>query len=1001
MSPTRSRRGPLGLAASDGPGGTVMRRLLPITVGLLTTIAILRWQGQAYGLYGTQSGVVLMTASVVVVNAGLLWYFAHWLDRGETARHRAEQQLRTSARHFELSRDLHCTAGFDGYFQHLNAAWTDTLGWSASELRSRPFAEFVHPDDRARTERESAGLARGGQTIEFVNRYATKDGDWRWIDWRAVAHPEDGLIYASARDVTASKRSALTLVASERQTREILETAYDAYISIDESGLISGWNSQAEATFGWTCEEALGRELAELIIPEGNRDAHRRGIQRFLATGEAHVLGRRLELTGVRREGSEFPVELTISALSTDGGYVFHAFLRDISERRHAEAELALARDQALEASRMKSMFVANVSHEIRTPMNGVIGMSELLLDSGLTEEQREFADTISSSGEALLVILDDILDFSKIEAGRLELDPADFDPRDAIERACGILAPRAHTKGLELLVAIDPEVPALIHGDGARLRQVIGNLVSNAIKFTAEGEVVVHVSLRPADDGAELLRLSVSDSGIGIESHALEQLFKPFSQADGTTTRKYGGTGLGLAISRHLLGLMGGRVGADSRPGEGSCFWLELPLVAVPGTPPRFEETHDLAGLRVLLVDDNAASRTLLEQQLSAWQVTCEGAQDATHAMALLQAGARSAEPYALALIDVGMPGVDGNELARSIRAQAALRDTRLVMLTSRGGPFEVDEDTEADGWLTKPVRESRLHDEIRAVMAGDRPASRRRQATAAIATDLADSAKPAVLVVEDTVVNQAVAAKMLAGCGYRADIAETGLDALHALDEKFYVAILMDCQMPVMDGYETTQEIRRREQGRPGIPIIAMTANSMQGERERCLRAGMDDYLAKPLRKQMLRDALERWVGGAPADAAAEIPASAEGHAAGDPDLLDVAIVSELEQLDAGILTHLISMYFAEAAEQLTVLDGAVKSGEMLIVSQVAHKLKGSSSTLGATRVAQILGELETAARDGDLSDGAALIAGLRRGLDDTRTAFCEPASAAQGVD
>ncbi|MBA3747474.1 MAG: PAS domain S-box protein, partial [Solirubrobacterales bacterium] len=632
----------------------------------------------------------------MVLNAGLLWYFARWLDRGETARRRAEQELRTSARHFELSRDLHCTAGFDGYFQHLNAAWTDTLGWSRSELRSRPFLEFVHPDDRAKTERESAGLARGGQTIDFVNRYATKDGDWRWIDWRAMADPEDELIYASARDVTASKRSSLALVASERQTREILETAYDAYISIDESGLVSGWNPQAEATFGWTCEEALGRELAELIIPEGSRDAHRRGLQRFIATGQPRVLGKRLELPGLRRDGGEFPVELTISALSTDHGYVFHAFLRDISERRRAEEELALARDQALEASRMKSMFVANVSHEIRTPMNGVIGMSELLLDSGLTEEQRELADTISSSGEALLVILDDILDISKIEAGRLELDLADFNPRDAIERACGILAPRAHTKGLELLVAIDPEVPALIHGDGARLRQVIGNFVSNAIKFTAEGEVVVNVSLRPADDGAELLRLSVSDNGIGIDRHALEQLFKPFSQADGSTTRKYGGTGLGLAISRLLLELMGGRVGADSRPGEGSCFWLELPLAAVPGTPPRYQETHELAGLRVLLVDDNAASRTLLGQQLSAWQVTCEGAQDAAHAMALLQAGATSAGPYALALIDVGMPGVDGNELARSIRAQAALRDIRLVMLTSPGGPFEVDEDAE-----------------------------------------------------------------------------------------------------------------------------------------------------------------------------------------------------------------------------------------------------------------------------------------------------------------
>ncbi|HEX5899250.1 MAG TPA: PAS domain S-box protein [Solirubrobacteraceae bacterium] len=952
MTPSRRTR---RLLRSGGPGHAVIRHLLPAAIGALTVLGFLR-RRDAYGT---------------------------------VARRDVEAELRRSSRYFELSRDLVCTAGFDGYFKQLNSAWTETLGWSEDELRARPFVEFVHDEDRARTEAQGAELAAGGVTVDFVNRYATKDGGWRWIEWSSMAIVEEELIYASARDVTQRRVIEAALERSDHRMRQIVETAHDAFISIDARGLITGWNPQAETSFGWSQRDALGRELAETIIPERDRAAHRRGLERFLATGEGPVLGRRLELTALHRDGREFPVELTISPIEMERGYTFNAFLRDITERKGAERELALARDEALEASRMKSMFVANVSHEIRTPMNGVIGMSELLLDTELNDAQREYAEAISASGEALLTIIDDILDFSKIEAGKLELDPTDFDLRDAIERACGMLAARAHEKGLELAVAIGPEVPALVHADCARLRQVLTNLVANAIKFTAEGEVVVQARAEPAGDGEALVRVEVSDTGIGIERDALDQLFEPYAQADGSTTRKYGGTGLGLAISRQLIELMGGRVGAESEPGKGSSFWFELAMPHAEASEHAPREEPSLAGLRVLVVDDNATSRRILERQLSSWQMSCEVADGAARAMGLLQSAAAAGIPFALGLLDLNMPGVDGFELAAAIRATPALRGMRLVLMSSSGAP----EDAALDGALVKPVRQSRLYEEIQAVMAGEHAVAARLRAPAS-----ADAPRrgpiPAILVVEDTLINQAVAAHMLARCGFEAQVAENGRTALEALSKRTYAAVLMDCQMPELDGYETTREIRRLEQGGRRMPVIAMTANAMQGERERCLAAGMDDYLTKPLRQRTLKDTLARWVAEAPETAEDPDPAAAADGGrrddGGSPRLLDDAVISDLENLDGDALNGLVALYFDEAAGHLSDLGGAVDRGDMALVAQMAHALRGNSSTLGAARVAHIAAELETTANAGDLSPAAGLLDTLRGALDDTGTAF-----------
>ncbi len=758
---------------------------------------------------------------------------------------------------------------------------------------------------------------------------------------------------------------------ADRRTKAILDIANDAYIAV-EDGVIVDWNPQAEVSFGWTRGQAIGRDLTELVIPARDREAHRRAMRRVSVTGHSPVIGPHRELAALHRDGHEFPIEMTISRLETERGYSFHAFLHDITERRRVRDELSQARDDALEVSRLKSIFVAHMTHEIRTPMNGIIGMSELLLDTDLDDEQREYAETIASSGDLLTEIIDGILGFSKIEAGRVVLEPIDFEVRDAIERACGMFAARAHLKGLELLLAVDPSVPAALHGDPTRLRQIIANLVCNAVKFTDTGEVAVRVTSEPAARGAELLRIEVSDTGIGVEDDALQEIWLPFAQADDSTTRRFGGTGLGLAISKQLCDLMDGRIGVDSRPGLGSRFWCELPLPRVRREAPA-PEAPELAGVRILLVEDNATSRTMLEQRLSAWQMRCFVVGTAAAALDALDEAATAGDPYALALLDLTMEEVDGYELAATIRADTAFDGIRLILLAPSGRRLDMPPRSSLDGLLTKPVRESRLRDELRAALAGKRPARRTSGSAPASSAQGAPppEGRPVVLVVEDTPVNQDVAARMLGKLGYQAQIAANGREALEALPQGAYAAVLMDCQMPDLDGYETTRALRAREDDSAHMPVIAMTAGSMLGERERCFAAGMDDYLSKPLRMRSLREALT-----------AATPLL--------PGLLHEAVIADLDDLGEDVLGGLVTLYFDEAAGHVAELDGAVDRDEPLTVRHAAHKLAGSSRTIGATGVAAVASELETTARADDLSGAPELLAQLRRQLDETRDAL-----------
>lgn len=789
-----------------------------------------------------------------------------------------------------------------------------------------------------------------------------------------------------ARNITARKQMEEEIERRKQFFESLFINSPVAIVTLDTAYWITSCNPAFEALFGYTADEVIGRELDELIVPSEEYVRASEYTSSVMNGEVIHSTGKRRRKDGSLVDVEIFGVPVFVGGQQIGALGIYH----DITE-------LVRAREQAEAADRAKSAFLAAMSHEIRTPLNGVIGMTSLLLDTPLTPQQRQFVETIRFSGENLLTIINDILDFSKIEAGRMELETTDFDVRQLVENVGALFAERASQKGLELIISIDPNVPTALRGDPFRLSQVLTNLVNNAIKFTERGEITVTVQHLGLDKGRARLRFAVKDTGIGIAPEQQTRLFKPFSQADLSTTRKYGGTGLGLAISRRLVELMGGHITLTSRVGEGSTFEFSVPFEL--GSAEALQQSlvaANLQGKRVLIVDDNATNRTVLYHQVVAWGMLPHSASNAREALAKLRAAVAN-QPFDVVLLDMEMPEMDGLALARAIRAEPALRAIKLILLTSvgrLGGEPDLRQ-LGLDGMLVKPVRQSELYNcliTVLGVTTAELEAAREMAPRAA----REEGKGVRVLVAEDNAVNQQVAVLMLQAHGYQVDVANNGREALEALERVPYDVVLMDCQMPEMDGFEATAQIRAREGATRHTPIIALTAHALRGEREKCIAAGMDDYLAKPLTPDALYSTLRRWVPAA-RPLASETRAAPEGAPMDETEpILNQHVLENFRQLQApdepDLVQQLIDLYLADTPERLNALHQALAQGDATRVAQAAHSLKGSSANIGAQRVARVCLELERCGKANDLSAAAEWLPKLEQEIEQARRALLE---------
>jgi two-component system, sensor histidine kinase and response regulator len=897
----------------------------------------------------------------------------------------AEQALRASERRFRTFVDHAADAFFlhgegDAHVLDVNRQACESLGYTREELLRMTPADYDADVTPALAEDYVRRLA-AGETIVFESRHRRKDGTFFPVEVRAKAFWEGGrgFFVALVRDMTERKQAEEALRESEERFRGTFENAAVGIAQTDPTGRILNVNEKFCSIVGYTRAEILQKSFADITHPEDLAAS----LETFIALmrDETPVFG--LEKRYLRKDGSLVWVELFASLQrdAADKPANSIAVIQDISERKRLDAELRQAKEIAEAANRAKDEFLANVSHEIRTPMNAILGMTELTLETDLTENQRQCLKTVKSAADNLLRIINDLLDFSKIEAGKLELDPGDFLLRSAVADPLRALAVRAHKKGLELIYNAQPDVPDALIGDAGRLRQILLNLVGNAIKFTEEGEVIVGVeidcdsagdsSAGQSPDSPEVrLRFTVRDTGIGIPVDKQERIFRAFEQEDTSTTRKYGGTGLGLTITARLVALMGGKITVESEPGRGSTFAFTAGFARQPHTPQQVPARPPvlLHDLRVLVVDDNATNRRILEGWLYDWQMQPEAVGDALGAMDALWHGAATGRSHDLVLLDTRMPDTDGLALAAKIRERDEFSGARIILLTSenRSGDLARLRELQISAYLLKPVRQDELLATIYQVMSrGNRKGAQiarhvneREQArlTAPAATPLR------ILVAEDNEFNAQLLEQLLGRRGHLVRVARNGREALGDSAEGSFDLLLLDLHMPELDGLQVARAIRDRERTTNGhLPIIALTARSRNEDRERCLAAGMDEYLAKPIQAADLWAAIDRVIAVHP-------PVHSQLN------LLDPKVLLAACGDDAATLRKMCQTFQARLPDHLQAIENALRDGDVLALREAAHKLTGMVAVFSSVAGAAA-SQMEDLAEQGKLEEARPL--------------------------
>jgi len=914
-----------------------------------------------------------------------------------------------------------------GRFTYCSPSFCALMGRPASEILGKSDFDFYPPELAEKYRLNDLAVLDSEQVFEDIEEHQSAEGSKLYVQvMKTPVHDAEGNVVGIQGifwDVTDRKVAEIQLRESELRKRSIFETAMDCIIFTDAQDRIVEFNRAAERTFGYQRHEVVGSDVADIIMPEPQRERFREDIGRFMACGDAgSLISRRVEVPLLRRDGGTFLAEMVVQPIPLDGSPAFAIFARDITDRKLAEEAQRQAREAAEAANAAKSRFLANMSHEIRTPMNGIIGIADLLLSTELTAEQREYLNLLLESGESLLALLNDLLDLSKIEAGKLDLDRMEFDLRERLGDAVRSLAFRAHSKGLELACHVAPDVPSVVIGDPVRLRQVIVNLVGNAVKFTERGEVVIDVACQSQMDSEAMLRFTVKDTGLGIPQEKLGAIFDAFEQGGISTARRFGGTGLGLAISAKLVERMGGQIWVESHEGQGSSFHFTVRLALAPNGRTRIKPPPQVSivGLPVLVVDDNATSRGILEEMLASWDMRPTAVADAAEALEAAQRAAADGRAFPVVIVDANMPRMDGFELVERLRDTAAAsnpplpsgerpgegrssanlpspqpspqrgvgvdsRSPHVIMLLSSGsrpGDIARCEQLGVAAYVMKPVKQSELLDTLLALL----DPARIEDEAAGDAAETATVRPLRILLAEDTLVNQRLAVGLLERQGHTVVVANNGLVALTMLEQSAthggpFDLVLMDVQMPEMDGLEATQRIRERERHCGGhIPIVAMTARAMKGDRERCLEAGMDGYLSKPIRSKDLLAAIRAVVGGTPlrndACSAAFSEAEEPPPATTCHEAVDWAAARKTVAGDERLLRMVIEACIEEHPRLMEELRRAVSQGRAPDIAHAAHAIKGSIRTFGATRAFDLAYQLETMGRNEEVSQAAEVL-------------------------